>query len=376
MPKRFKLHTDMLERLITGMCSLLAYLPTKAVLGCALLLVLGAVAAERWWLKTQDNPGLFLSPNAELVAMDQAINAIDQQLEPGTFIVVSGKNSEDVYQKVAAFKQSLAAYDLSEDTISSITELLPSDTQQQINREHWQQLTSPGGPVAQYLTKLGLAPEPKSLSSNAPSIASPADLINSAPNSLPPLWYAHDDGVTNLMLIRQGTDLTTLATVAASTDGVYYFRALDEASRALASQRRAATIALLAAYALVAIGLLMRYRRWHALAIVALPAVATAVVIMVMSGLAMPLTIFHVMAFYLVLGLGLDYGIFVYAMNNTKRTTRQAIFLSALTSSLSFGLLALSSMPLVQSFGLTLLLANTINCLGAFFYSTKLANLS
>ena len=77
------------------------------------------------------------------------------------------------------------------------------------------------------------------------------------------------------------------------------------------------------------------------------------------------LNVFHVMALFLVLGLGMDYIIFAREMADKPDTTQQAILLSAVTSLLSFGLLAFSDMPVVQAFGSIILIGNTINFIAA-----------
>eukprot|EP00493_Phyllostaurus_siculus_P026470 UN26815 len=71
------------------------------------------------------------------------------------------------------------------------------------------------------------------------------------------------------------------------------------------------------------------------------------------------------MALFLVLGLGMDYIIFAREMSANPEVTRQAILLSAITSLLSFGLLAFSEMPVVQAFGSIILIGNTINFIAA-----------
>jgi len=60
-------------------------------------------------------------------------------------------------------------------------------------------------------------------------------------------------------------------------------------------------------------------------------------------------------ALILVFGLGLDYIFFMSGRENTKNKniTRFAVFLSFLTTGLSFGLLSLSSFTPVNIFGLT-----------------------
>ena len=80
------------------------------------------------------------------------------------------------------------------------------------------------------------------------------------------------------------------------------------------------------------------------------------------------------MSLFLVLGLGMDYTIFSHEMREQHDTTQQAIVLSAITSLLSFGLLSFSSIPVVHSFGITVLIGNSLNLVGTLVYARLLQN--
>ena len=77
----------------------------------------------------------------------------------------------------------------------------------------------------------------------------------------------------------------------------------------------------------------------------------------------MPLTLFHAFALFLVLGLGMDYAIFLYDAEDAATAARIAVLLSAVTTWLSFGLLGLSSTPMVADFGITLFLGTLFSYL-------------
>jgi predicted exporter len=66
------------------------------------------------------------------------------------------------------------------------------------------------------------------------------------------------------------------------------------------------------------------------------------------------LQLFHVLALMLLLGIGVDYGIF-FQEHSLRRdpTAWLATVLSALSTQLSFGLLGLSQTPALRAFGLT-----------------------
>ncbi len=79
----------------------------------------------------------------------------------------------------------------------------------------------------------------------------------------------------------------------------------------------------------------------------------------------MPINLFHIFGCYLILGLGMDYSIFSYAEGLKDKISQRSIWLSAMTSGVSFGLLGFSSTPMVQAFGVTLLIGCGFNLLFA-----------
>jgi predicted exporter len=64
------------------------------------------------------------------------------------------------------------------------------------------------------------------------------------------------------------------------------------------------------------------------------------------------INLFHLMALILVLGIGLDMGIFLTETDEAPHTWL-AVSLSTVTSLLAFGLLAFSDTPVLHHFGLT-----------------------
>jgi predicted exporter len=67
------------------------------------------------------------------------------------------------------------------------------------------------------------------------------------------------------------------------------------------------------------------------------------------------LTIIHLVALLLVMGLGLDYALFLSRTESApeQMATRHAVVACALTTSLTFGILAGSSIPVLKFLGLT-----------------------
>ncbi|MEP4888968.1 MAG: MMPL family transporter [Aliiglaciecola sp.] len=71
------------------------------------------------------------------------------------------------------------------------------------------------------------------------------------------------------------------------------------------------------------------------------------------------MNMFHLLALILVLGIGLDMGIFMAESGESKHTWL-AVSLSSFTSLLAFGLLAWSNTPVLHHFGLTVLIGLTL----------------
>ncbi|MFT7528784.1 MAG: putative exporter, partial [Arenicella sp.] len=174
--------------------------------------------------------------------------------------------------------------------------------------------------------------------------------------------------ITNFVLVRKGVDHQALQDVARTSDTVYV-NTLADTTLSLRQQRTDASKLLLLAYLLVAGLIFLRYRSLCAGSMLLVPLVSSAAVVTICFLLGVWLNLFHVMALFLVLGFGMDYTIFVREFDEQRAVTLQAILLSAMTSLLSFGLLALSSIPVAQAFGSTLLIGNCFNLIGVFVYS-------
>jgi len=87
--------------------------------------------------------------------------------------------------------------------------------------------------------------------------------------------------------------------------------------------------------------------------------VATALTLALLGLLGQPLQLFNVLALMLLLGIGVDYGIFLIEHRGDGHAWL-AVVLGAASTLLSFGLLALSSTPALRAFGLTMLIGTAL----------------
>lgn len=128
-------------------------------------------------------------------------------------------------------------------------------------------------------------------------------------------------------------------------------------SAVLTAQRRHVCLFLLAAYVLVGAVLMGVYGWRGGLAAIAPPLAASGLAVSALGWTGQPLDLFSLFALLLVLGIGVDYTIFMRETGTGRRGLGawSAICMSALTTVLSFGLLALSRTPAIHRFGFTLL---------------------
>jgi len=197
------------------------------------------------------------------------------------------------------------------------------------------------------------------------------ELLN-APASAPwrHLWLGKSaDGYASVIALS-GVGKAALAALSQAADGLQGVQWVDkvgEISSVLAKYRYAMSWALLLSY-LAVYGLLYpRYgfAGWRALGPTALASIATLAILGIMGK---GIELFHILALMLLLGIGVDYGIFFQEQGPDDGATWLSVALSALSTLLSFGLLALSKTPALQAFGLTMALGIITVCLIVPFF--------
>lgn len=103
---------------------------------------------------------------------------------------------------------------------------------------------------------------------------------------------------------------------------------------------------------------------WIILTVVAALSVTITTVITVQGGL----TVIHLVALLLVMGLGLDYALFLSRAETRpeQRATHHAVMACAVTTTLTFAILAGSSIPVLKFMGLTVAVGSAVSFLLAF----------
>jgi predicted exporter len=109
----------------------------------------------------------------------------------------------------------------------------------------------------------------------------------------------------------------------------------------------------------------LRYGFRSALRVVLSPAIASIGTIGIFGLMGEALNLFSTFSLLLVLGIGIDYAIFLREGRKSPLSSMIAVLVCAATALLSFGMLAFSSTPFIHSFGLTLLIGITLAVVAA-----------
>jgi predicted exporter len=166
----------------------------------------------------------------------------------------------------------------------------------------------------------------------------------------PPRWVS----VVLLSGLNASTPLELVERAGNGLAGVRWVDRVAGISALLARYRTAMSALLVAGFIAVGAALWLRFRAdaWRAW----LPSVlATLFSLAVLGWLGEPLQLFNVLALILLLGIGVDYGIFLVE-HRGNRSAWLAVVLGAASTWLSFGLLSLSATPALHAFGLTMAL--------------------
>ena len=322
-----------------------------AFVGMAMLL--SAIGIAR--LHPDDDLRSLQSSPPALVAQQVRLSGLLGMPSPAQFYLVQGRDAAQLLQREEALTGRLRAL-ADERRIGgyrAISDWLPSPARQQADaaltaRVESQVLDAVSGAVGEPLHRTGFAKE---------SLGAQAFLASVASQPFRSLWLGDVGGQASSVVMVDGLSqpgaLASLRAAAGGLPGVRWVDRTADFSRLLGHYRRLMSGMLLVGVALVFAALWLRYRgqAWRVLA----PTLLAAALTLGLLGLfGQPLQLFNVLALMLLLGMGIDYGIFLFE-HRGDASAWLAVCVGAASTWLSFGLLALSSTPALSAFGLTLL---------------------
>ena len=330
---------------------LLRRVPSAALLA---LLVLFC-AAGLWRLDSRNDVRQWVGSPPQLLEEAQAVARVTGYQPTSQFYLVRGTDPQQLLERLRALSEKLdELVDLGKlKGYMSLDRLVASPaeqarTLQALERlpEHWQPLLAQGVP------ETALQAELKQL--HQLPIQSIDDVL-AGPLGEPwrALWLGQvDQGVAAVVSLQGLNDTALLRLQADGLPGVQLVDRLGELNQLFAATQVSAAELKLLSCALILVLLVLPFGLRGALRIVALPLLAALCSLALLGWFGQPLTLFSLFGLLLVTAIGVDYAILMHERVGGEAVSLLGTLLAALTTWLSFGLLALSSTPAVSNFGL------------------------
>lgn len=271
------------------------------------------------------------------------------------YFLIKAQTLDDLLEKEEALKKTLSEANITGVTFSTTADWIASDSKAkkdgQLKREACLAVAAP------LQSMLGAGPD-----CTAKESMRYEDLARelSPLGVLPPL-IRDESGVSALILVRglNSANIDSVKSLALPDEGVYWRNYPEQISELLSLYCEKIAWLLAAAMACTVIILTVFFKKeaWRAY----LPCILGIALTLALFGwMGIGLSLFSLLACVLLLGLGLDYGIFLTANPQGNLHTVAAITFAVLTTLLSFGLLAFSSTPALRSFGLCVMAGEVI----------------
>ncbi|MGV2899937.1 hypothetical protein ACNPPY_29575 [Achromobacter sp. AGC78] len=170
-------------------------------------------------------------------------------------------------------------------------------------------------------------------------------------------WLGEHNGeAAGMVTLRGLRNTAALDGITQGLPGVELVDRSGDLNRMFASTRIEAAELKLLSYVVAAVLLLLTLGRAATWRILAVPVAATACALAALGYLGQPLTLFSLFGLLLVSAIGVDYAIFMYERVAGAAASLVGILLGAVTTLLSFGLLAVSQTPAIANFGMAVAL--------------------
>jgi predicted exporter len=328
----------------------------------ALLALLAALGF--WRLEFADDVRALQSAPADLREQDARAREVLGGAGESRFFLVEGPTAEDLLRAEEQLRQQLDRQVQAGalDAYSALSRALPSLQRQRENQRLLaEQVYASNGALARLLAQAGYRRDAiaKILGAVPPAapLAPEAWLGSPASARLGELWRgATGRGYASAVTLEGINDLNALHEVDRDLASVRLVDRVAEISGIMQRYRNLASLCLAAAYALIGVVLVLRYGTRAGLRLLAAPLGAAVLTLALLGLMNEAVNLFNILALLLVLGMGVDYAVFMREGQASRATVIMAILCAGLMTLLAFGVLAFSATPFIRSIGLTVLL--------------------
>lgn len=369
MPKAFKPASPVIDRAANYCWSLVGNLSRSHKKHLLIFALLFAAGSAFFFEFSRDVRTLY-KPSVELFQSEQFLQQALKGVSPNQYFLLRAPSAEELLTLEARFIETQLQPLIAQDKLLGVmatSEWVPSIEQQTQDYNAQRTYLYQNAKVDDFFNQLGLESE---LSAEAEKLMLDAQhnwltidkWLSVARPDQALLWqgeFQHE--YVSIIALRGVKDVAALMEL--QNDKIIFVDRIYDLSQLLVELVKSAAMMLALAYGVISLLILGIYRRVSALGIVLVPLLSSVMAIALLSTFGVAINLFHMFGCYLILGLGIDYAIFSYINGHRDFVARRAIWLAAMTSSLSFGLLALSQTPMVQSFGIVLAMGCLFNLL-------------
>ena len=326
-------------------------------------------------LKTNDSIKALQKMPEDLVLEDSKLRKALGKFETSRYFIVLGDTFEEILQREERLAEKLSnnvqARNIS--FFQSTANFIPSKNRQLENYQFLKnKIVSEKDLVFRNLEELGFPPDSIEriftlLTLDKPQLLTVEDWKPSA--SILQLQHLllgkANNKLASAVILGGVTNDALLHGIETEIPGVHYVDRVWETSKTLGKYRYTSTLLILSLYILILLVLWARYGIQKG-SIAMVPALLSIYVSLSFMGyFDLGVSLFTVLALLLVMGLGIDYTIFLAESGNSKNSTMPAVLLSGLSTVCAFGLLAISSVTVLKTFGITVLLGISVAIISA-----------
>lgn len=340
------------ERLIHLREALLGCMRTPALLALLIAFCVGGLMQ----LQSKNDIRQWVGAPQHLTDEAQTIARITGYQPTSQFFLIRAANQEQLLERQAALSerlQQLVNLDKLQGYLA-LDQLVSAPSQQQQVRESlnklpsfWQPLLDLGVPVTALQNELQQL-------QTLPAEDIDAALAGPLGEPYRTLWLGPtEDGVAAMTSLQGLNNPSLLRVQALDLPGVVLVDRLGDLNKVFAATQISAAELKLVSCVLIVLVLMLPFGLTGALRIVALPLLAALCSLASLGWLGQPLTLFSLFGLLLVTAISVDYAILMREQVGGAAVSLLGTLLAAVTTWLSFGLLAVSSTPAVSNFGLS-----------------------
>jgi len=325
-----------------------------AVAGLGVLIILGLTR-----LDSRDELRQLQSAPPSLIEQQRQVSALLGLPSPAQFFLIEGRDDQELLQREEALTPRLDVL-VGQGVLTgyrALSDWLPSLARQNENAR----LTAKAEAAALAIVARETGENPARIEPSAKPLEPSEWRAGPAAPAMRSQWLGRIGGDEYSVVMLMGVTRESLPSLQKAAEGLPGVQWVDRTADMSALMYRYRVLLgglLVAGYVAVWAALAWRYGRvsWRAL----LPTALGSLLTLAFFGMVgVPFQLFTVLALLLLLGMGVDYGIFLIEHPGDGKAWL-AVAVAGVSTVLAFGLLALSSTPALSNFGLTMLLGEVL----------------